>query len=97
MSVTITVDRTESGGFRAVLPDSSSNPASSPGRLEAETLEEVIRELEAVLEGHFGEVERRARHEIAKKSVRSETLKELLRQYPAPPDWFDEPDWSDAP
>jgi hypothetical protein len=106
MSLTITIDRTEGGRFRALV-------AEQPRLvIEHDELSELVDELKRNLDlihvmpdGRFllfqGKVGNQAdeaavRAEIERKALRNEELDELIDRYPVPAEWGNDPGWSDA-
>jgi hypothetical protein len=106
MSLTITIDRTAGGRFRAELFDDT--------RLiiEHDELSQLVEELKRSLDlidvmpdGSLlvGQVktsgdadEAVARAEVERSAMRNEELDALIHRYPVPMEWGDEPGWSDA-
>jgi hypothetical protein len=106
MSLTITIDRTEGGRFRASV-------AEQPRLvLEHDELSELVEELKqnldmiAVLpDGGLLLTQAKvpseadeaiARAEVERTALRNEELDELIDRYPVPAEWGNEPGWSDA-
>ena len=106
MSLTITIDRTEGGRFRALV-------AEQPGLvIEHDELSDLVMELkrnldmiavtpdgrlllfEAKLDDQSDEAAGRA--EVERTALRNEELDELIDRYPVPAEWAGEPGWSDA-
>jgi hypothetical protein len=106
MSLTITIDRTAGGRFRAELFDDS--------RLiiEHDELSQLIEELKRSLDlidvmpdGSLlvGQVktsgdadEAVARAEVERSAMRNDELDALIDRHPVPVEWGDEPGWSDV-
>jgi hypothetical protein len=106
MSLTITIDRTEGGRFRALV-------AEQPRLvIENDELSELVEELKRNLDmisvmpdGRLLLIEARARDEtdeaparaeVERTALRNEKLDELIDRYPAPAEWGNEPGWSDG-
>jgi hypothetical protein len=106
MSLTITIDRTEGGRFRAVV-------AEQPRLvMEHDELSELVEELKQNLDmvavmpdGHLSLIEAKARNhadeaaaraEVEKTALRNEELDKLIDRYPVPAEWGDELGWLDA-
>ncbi len=106
MSLTITIDRTEGGRFRALV-------AEQPRLvMEHNELSELVDELKQNLDmitvmpdgrlsliqdKAFDEAdESAARAEVERKALRNEQLDELIDRYPVPAEWGNEPGWSVA-
>jgi hypothetical protein len=106
MSLTITIDRTEGGRFRALVPEQP--------RLvfEHDELSELVEDLKRLLDviavmpdgrllvvevkvGHQAD-EAAARAEIERTALRNEELDDLIDRYPVPAEWGNDPGWSDA-
>jgi hypothetical protein len=100
MSLTITIDRTEGGRFRALV-------AEQPRLvMEHDELSELVEELKrnldtiAVMPGgrlllikakaHNHAYEAVCRTEVEKSALRNEDLDELIDRYPVPAEWGDE-------
>src|SRR5579871_3370103 len=100
-SLTITLGRTEGGGFRAELPGNSADVTEAP------TVKELLERLEPKLvilvrESESGapvpdEHEQRAISEIENSALRSDALRTMTERYAAPQAWYDEPAWLDEP
>ena len=106
MSLTITIDRTEGGRFRALVAE---QPRLVIERDElSELVEELKRNLDPIgvmpdgrlllFQGKVGNQadEAAVRAEIEKKALRNEELDELIDRYPVPAEWGNDPGWSDA-
>jgi hypothetical protein len=106
MSLTITIDRTEGGRFRALV-------AEQPRLvIEHDELSELVEELKRNLDmivvmpdGHLlliqakvpNEADEAAgRAEVERTALRNEELDELIDRYPVPVEWGNDPGWSDA-
>jgi len=106
MSLTITIDRTEGGRFRAMV-------AEQPRLvIEHDELSELVEELKRNLDmiavmpdgrllliqakGRNQADEAAARAEVESTALRNGELDELIDRYPVPPEWGNEPGWSDA-
>ncbi len=106
MSLTITIDRTEAGRFRALV-------AEQPRLvIEHDELPELVEELKRNLDllvvtpdgrhflfeakGSNQADEAAIRAEVERTALRNEELDELIDRYPAPAEWGDDPGWSDA-
>jgi hypothetical protein len=105
MSLTITIDRTEGGRFRALVPE------QPPLVIEHDELSELVEDLKQlvdviavmsdgrrlVFEAKVGDQadEAAVRAEIEKTALRSEELDELIGRYPVPVEWGNEPGWSE--
>jgi hypothetical protein len=106
MSLTITIDRTEQGRFRAEVTE---HPRLV---IEHDDLSELVEELKRNLDtiavmpdgrlllveaktGHDAE-EVAARAEVERSALRNEELDELIDRYPVPAEWGNEPGWADA-
>lgn len=106
MSLTITIDRTEQGRFRAEV---GAHPRVV---IEGEDLTCVVEELKQRLDliavsadGSLSLVEAKssvdpsdteARAAVEKDALRNEELDDLMTRYPIPSDWGKEPGWADA-
>jgi hypothetical protein len=106
MSLTITIDRTEGGRFRALVPE---QPRLV---IEHDELSELVEDLKRlfdvvaimpdgrrlVLQAKVGDQadESAVRAEIERTALRNEELDQLIDRYPVPVDWGNEPGWSDA-
>jgi len=103
MSLTITVDQTEGGRFRALV-------AEQPRLvIEHDDLSELVEELKRNLDmiavmpdGGLLLVEAKARNqgneaaaraEVERTALRNEELDELVDRYPVPAEWGNEPGW----
>ncbi len=106
MSLTITIDRTEQGRFRALV-------AEQPRLvIESDDLSELVEELKQNLDliavmpdgrlllidtkAYSQTDEAAARAEVERAALRNEELDELIDRYPVPAEWGSEPGWSDA-
>ncbi|MFI5457937.1 MAG: hypothetical protein ACHRXM_21060 [Isosphaerales bacterium] len=106
MSLTITIDRTEGGRFRALV-------AEQPRLvIEHDDLSELVEELKRNLDmiavmpdGRLWLIQAKARNqaeetaaraEVERTALRNEELDELIDRYPVPAEWGNEPGWSDA-
>ena len=106
MSLTITIDRTEEGRFRALV-------AEQPGLvIEHDEFSEFVEELKRSLDviavmpdgrlllfqakGFNQADEAAARAELERTGIRNEELDELIGRYPVPAEWGNDPGWSDA-
>ena len=106
MALTITIDRTEDGLFRAEV-------AAPPGLvIEDADLSRLVEELKQKLDQIFvtpdGTLlivqtktdvvshDAAARAEVERTALRNEELDELIERYPVPSDWGKEPGWADA-
>jgi hypothetical protein len=106
MSLTITIDRTEGGRFRAFV-------AEQPRLvMEHDQLSELVEELKRNLDmiaflpdGRLFLIEDTmqdqadeaiARAEVESTALRNEEIDELIDRYPVPVEWGNEPGWSDA-
>jgi hypothetical protein len=106
MSLTITIDRTEGGRFRALV-------AEQPRLVfEHDKLSELVEELKRNLDligvmpdGRLLLVQAKVgnqaseaalRAEIERKALRNEELDELIDRYPVPAEWGNDPGWSDS-
>ena len=106
MSLTITIDRTEGGRFRALV-------AEQPRLIiEHNELSELVKELKRNLdmiavtpdgrlllfEAKLGTEadEAAGRAEVERTALRNEELDELIDRNPVPAEWGGEPGWSDA-
>ncbi len=106
MSLTITIDRTEGGRFRALV-------AEQPRLvIEHDDLSEFVEELKRNLDivavmpdGGLLHIEAKARNladetaaraEVETTALRNEEFDELVDRYPVPAEWGNEPGWSDA-
>src|SRR5690348_453723 len=101
MSLTITIDRTKAGRFRAEVAE------DPPLVLEHDELSELVEELKRNLdliavmpdgrlllgEAKWGTVTDEARAEVERTALRNEELDELIDQYPVPAEWGNEPGW----
>ncbi len=106
MSITITIDRTEAGRFRAEV-------AEDPFLvIEHDELSEVVEELKRNLDliaimpdGRFLLIqskvqddldEAEARSEVERNALHNEELDEFINRFPVPDEWGTEPGWSDV-
>lgn len=107
MSLTITIDRTQEGLFRAEV-------AEHPRHIiENDDLSKLVEELKQTLDmlavtpdGRLSLFEAKragdvdlddaARAEVERTALRNEELDELIDRYPVPAKWGEEPGWSDA-
>jgi hypothetical protein len=106
MSLTITIDRTEGGRFRALV-------AEQPRLvIEYDELSELVEELKRNLDmiavmpdGRLLLIQAKARNqadeaaaraEVERVALRNEELDELIDRYPVPAEWGNEPGWADA-
>ena len=108
MSLTITIDRTEEGLYRAEV-------AEHPRHIiENDDLSKLVEELKQTLDmiavtpdgrlllfevkraGDFDGDDAAARAEVERTVLRTEELDELIDRYPVPSEWGEEPGWSDA-
>jgi hypothetical protein len=106
MSLTITIDRTEAGGFRAEVGENSLLVIES-NDLPA-LIEELKRKLDKLALTPDGRLlfvqagtetlvdEVAARAEVERAALRNQDLDELIDRYPVPAEWGQEPGWSDA-
>jgi hypothetical protein len=109
MSLTITIDRTEGGLFRAAVGD------DSRVIIEHADLSMLVQELKGKLDmiavtpdgQHLfliakadrpldADEDTAARANVEKTALRNAELDELINRFPVPPNWGDEPGWSDA-
>jgi hypothetical protein len=104
MSLTITIDRTEAGRFRAEVAE------YPPLVIEHDELSELVEELKRNLdmiavmpdgrlwlaEAKAGTDADEARTEVERTALRNEELDQLIDRYPVPAEWGDEPGWSDV-
>ena len=106
MSLTITIDRTEGGRFRALVPE---QPRLV---IEHDELSEVVEDLKRlfdviavmpdgrrlVFQAKVGDQadEAAVRAETERTALRNEELDELIDRYPVPAEWGNEPGWSDG-
>src|ERR1022692_1390964 len=106
MSLTITIDRTEGGRFRALV-------AEQPRFvIEHDKLSELVEDLKRNLDligvvpdgrlllfqakvGNQAD-EAALRAEIERKALRNEELDELIDRYPVPAEWGNDPGWSEG-
>ena len=106
MSLTITIDRTEEGRFRAEVAE---QPRLIIEHDElSELVEDLKRNLDLIAVMPDGSLmvfdvkasrdadEVSARAEVERTALRNEELDTLIDRYPVPADWGDEPGWSDA-
>ena len=106
MSLTITIDRTEGGRFRALV-------AEQPRVIiEHDELPELVEELQRNLDmlvltpdgrnllfevkGSNQSDEAAISAEIERTALHNEELDELIDRYPVPAEWGNDPGWSDA-
>jgi hypothetical protein len=106
MSLTITIDRTEQGRFRALV-------AEQPRLIiESDDLSDLVEELKQNLDmivvmpdGGLSLIEAKAssqtdeaaaRAEVERAALRHNELDGLIDRYPVPAEWGSEPGWSDA-
>ena len=106
MALTIPIDRTEAGRFRAEVAE---HPRLV---IEHDELRELVEELErsinmiAVMpDGRLLLIETQARNqaeeaaaraEVERTALRNEDLDELIDRYPIPAEWGNESGWSDV-
>jgi hypothetical protein len=109
MSLTITIDRTEAGLFRAAVGD------DSRVIIEHAELSTLVEELKGTLDmlavtpdGQHLFLESKvdepseaddvaaARADVEKTALSNAELDALIDRYPVPTEWGDEPGWSDA-
>jgi hypothetical protein len=106
MSLTITIDRTEEGRFRAEVAD---HPRLV---IEHDELSELVEHLKRNLDmiavmpdgnlflfetkAHDDIHEADARAEVERTALRNESLDALIDRYPVPAEWGNEPGWSDV-
>ena len=105
MPLTLSIDRTEDGLFRAEVagrPETAIERDDLRELIEAlkQTLDMVVLNPDGTLtliplETEGGTEEARLRAEVEKTALRNEDLDRLIERYPVPPDWGDEPGWSD--
>ena len=93
MSVTITIDRTDDGTFRAEL--TADPKVVIEGADLAGLVEELKDRLDAISVAADGEVFF-FNTKAARPALRNEELDALIERYPVPPDWGNEPGWADA-
>src|SRR5262249_54254409 len=105
MSLTITIDRTEPGRFRAEVAE------DPPLVLEHDELSELVEELKRNLdliavmpegrllrgEAKWGTDIDEARAEVERTARRNEEIDKLIAGYPAPAEGGDEPGWWEPP
>jgi hypothetical protein len=106
MSLTITIDRTEGGRFRASV-------AQQPRLvIEHDQLDELVEEIKRHLnmiavmpDGRLLLIQAQARNQadeaaaragVERTALRNEELDKLIDRYPVPAEWGNEPEWSDA-
>ncbi len=107
MSLTITIDRTEAGGYRAEVAE---HPRLVIEHDElSELVEELKRNLDTIAVMPDGRLflveantrddvdEAAARAEVASTALSNERLDALIERYPVPADWGNEPGWLDVP
>jgi len=103
MSLTITIDRTEGGRFRALVAE---EPRLVIEHDElSELVEELKRNLDLIAVMPDGRIwliqakaynptdEAAARAEVERTALRNEELDELVDRYPVPAEWGNEPGW----
>jgi hypothetical protein len=106
MSLTITIDQTEAGRFRALVAE---HPRLIIEHDElSELVEELKRNLDMIVvmpDGRLLLVEAKVRNqadeaavraEVERTALRNEELDELINRYPVPAEWGNDPGWSDA-
>jgi hypothetical protein len=105
MSLTITIDSTDRGMFRAQVTD---HPPLIIERLDLPGLvAELKRRLDSIVVTADGEIvlvhgqmgvdldDAAARAEVEKTALRNEELDELIDRHPVPAEWGKEPGWTD--
>jgi hypothetical protein len=107
MSLTITIDRTEAGLFRAEVTEHPRLIIEHDDL--AEMVEELKRKLDLITVAPDGRLllfevkeqggadDTAARAEVERTALRNEELDELIDRYPVPMEWGNEPGWSDVP
>lgn len=103
MPLTITIERTETGLFRAEVAD---HPRLVMEHADLPVLvEEIKGTLDLIAVAPDGQLllfdmetvdEAAARSEIEKTALRNEDLDRLADRYPVPAEWGEEPGWQDA-
>jgi hypothetical protein len=106
MSLTITIDRTGGGRFRALVAE---QPLIVIGQDELwELVEELKRNLDMIAVMQDGRLllieakagsrtdEAGARAEVERTALDNEDLDKLIDRYPVPAEWGIEPRWSDV-
>ncbi len=106
MSLTITIDRTEGGRFRASVPEQPRLVIEHDELPDlVEDLKRLLDVIEVMPDGRLLVIELNvgnqsdeaaARAEIERTALRKEELDELIARYPVPAQWGDDPWWSDA-
>jgi hypothetical protein len=106
MSLTITIDRTEEGRFRAVVAEQP-RLVMEHGDL-SDLVEDLKQNLDMIAVQPDGGLlliqakagnqvdEATARAEVERTALRNEELDELIDRYPVPAEWGNEPGWLDA-
>lgn len=103
MSLTITIERTESGLFRAEV---AGHPRLVMEHADLPVLVEEIKEtLDLIAVAPDGKLllvdtetadEAAARSAVEKTALRNDDLDRLADRYPVPTEWGEEPGWQDA-
>jgi hypothetical protein len=106
MSLTITIDRTEDGRFRAMVAE---EPRLIIERDELSAVVEALKQdLDTIAVMPDGSLllmgakardqpdETAARADVERGALRNVDLDELIKRYPVPAEWGAEPGWSDA-
>ena len=106
MSLTITIDRTEGGRFRALVAE---QPRLVIEHDElSELVEELKRNLDMIVDMPDGRLllieakagrqadQAAARATVEGTALRNAELDELIDRYPVPAEWGNEPGWLDA-
>jgi hypothetical protein len=105
MSLTITIDRTEAGLFRAEVAD---HPRLVIEHAEISRLVEELKQkldlIDVTPDGRIGLVDfettsdaddAAARAEVERTALRNEELDALIKRSPVPAEWGNEPGWTD--
>ncbi len=106
MSLTITIDRTDEGLFRAEVSDRERTVIERADLREL--AEELKRKIDLIavapdgllafqVKGFRQDDEVVARAAVESTALRREELDRLIETYPVPSDWGEEPGWTDGP
>jgi hypothetical protein len=105
MSLTITIDRTDEGLFRAEVSDRERTVIERANLRElAEELKQKIDLITVAPDGLLAfqitgsrqDNEAVARGAVESTALRREELDKLIEKYPVPSDWGEEPGWTDG-
>jgi hypothetical protein len=84
---------TKNGRFRVEIPATAVEAEGAEELLEQ--IEKRLSELGAALAGVKDDLERIILQHIEKVTPRGPALKKLIEKYPAPQEWYNEPEWND--